>query len=101
MGIRNGKHIIEQIGETVSHWKDYAKEGGVKETHSQVINDNLLLLAPKTIAIHKPMNEKDKGIVSLPYLIFISYYQEQHSTYRIHTDIQLHFYKPDTLLFQK
>lgn len=62
MGIRNGKHIVEQIGEIVSHWKDYAKEGGVKEIHSQVINDNLLLLAPKTVAIHKLTDGKDKGI---------------------------------------
>lgn len=58
MGIRNSKQLIEQIGETVSHWKDYAKEGGVKETHSQIINENLRLLTPKTIAIGK----KDKGI---------------------------------------
>lgn len=47
MGIRNCKHIIGQIGETVSHWKDYAKEGGVNERHSQTINDHLLVLAPK------------------------------------------------------
>lgn len=63
----NGKHIIEQIGETVSHWKDYAKEGSVKEAHSQVVNDNLLLLAPKTIAIHKPTNEKDKETIPLSF----------------------------------
>lgn len=46
MGIRNSKHIIEQIREIVSHWNDYAKEGGVTKGHSQIINDNLLLLAP-------------------------------------------------------
>ena len=62
MGIRNGKHIIEQIREAVSHWNYYAKEGGVKEAHSQIINDNLLLLAPKTIVIHKSTSEKDNGI---------------------------------------
>lgn len=62
MGIRNCKHIIEQIAETLSHWKDYAKEAGVKEEHSKIINDNLLLLAPKTVAIHKPANGKDNGV---------------------------------------
>ncbi|MCD8268254.1 MAG: hypothetical protein LUD46_07155 [Parabacteroides sp.] len=61
MGIRNGKHIVEQIGETISRWKNYAKESGVKEAHSQIISDNLLLLAPKTIAIHKSTSEKDEG----------------------------------------
>lgn len=51
MGIRNGKHIIEQIRETVAHWNDYAKEGGVKEANSKIINDNLLLLSSKTISM--------------------------------------------------
>lgn len=51
MGIRNGKHIIEQIRETVAHWKDYAKKGGVKEEHSKTINDNLLLLSSKTVSM--------------------------------------------------
>lgn len=62
MGIRNSKQIIEQVRETVSHWKDYAKEGGVKEIHSQIINDNLLLLAPKAVTINKLTNEKDTGM---------------------------------------
>lgn len=51
MGIRNGKHIIEQIRETVAHWNDYAKDGGVKEKHRMIINNYLLLLSPKTISV--------------------------------------------------
>lgn len=62
MGIRNSKNIIEQVRETLSHWKDYAKEAGVKEIHSQIINDNLLLLAPEAISIHKSTNERDVGM---------------------------------------
>lgn len=43
MGIRNSKSIIEHIQDTVGAWKTYAKESGVNEEHSKIINENLLL----------------------------------------------------------
>lgn len=51
MGIRNSKTIIKQIQSIVANWKEYAKEGRVKEEHSKVISDNLLLFSSKHISI--------------------------------------------------
>lgn len=51
MGIRNSMRIIEQIQTAVGAWKEYAKEGGVKEEHSKVISDNLLLFPSKNMLI--------------------------------------------------
>ena len=42
MGIRNGKHIIEEIREVVAHWRESAAEAGVRESHSKLIESNLL-----------------------------------------------------------
>lgn len=48
MGIRNSKSIIEQTVESVSNWKQYAKDSGVKEKHVYEIEDNLRLLISPT-----------------------------------------------------
>lgn len=60
MGIRNGKHIIEQIQDIVSRWKDYAKDGGVKKDHSKIISDNLLLLTVKGLTIPNIEDKKHR-----------------------------------------
>jgi serine/threonine-protein kinase HipA len=47
MGIRNYKPILEEIIDTVSMWRKYATESGVRKEHAKFINENLLLLNPE------------------------------------------------------
>lgn len=45
MGIRECKPIIEQICETIAGWPSYARHGGVRKEHSEMIEKNLILLS--------------------------------------------------------
>lgn len=47
MGINKGKRIIEEVVSSASKWKEFAKEAGVKTTHSRLIEENLILIEPK------------------------------------------------------
>lgn len=46
MDIKNSREIVERIVDSVSKWKEYAKDAGVREEHMQEIQSNLLLLSP-------------------------------------------------------
>ncbi len=43
MGIRECKPIVEQIQGTVVNWASYARQGGVRKEHSEMIEKNLIL----------------------------------------------------------
>lgn len=43
-GINRANEIIEKIVDVASHWKEYAKDCGVKDSHAKEIEQNLLLL---------------------------------------------------------
>lgn len=45
MEIRDCKPIIEQICETIANWPSYARHGGVRKKHSEMIEKNLILLS--------------------------------------------------------
>ncbi len=44
MGINTPNTIIQEIVDVISRWEDYAKDCGVRETHREIIQKNLLLL---------------------------------------------------------
>jgi serine/threonine-protein kinase HipA len=45
MGIRRCSEIIDEVVDTVSHWRTIAQDCGVKDSHIKEIENNLLLLA--------------------------------------------------------
>lgn len=57
VGINHRREIIENTVDIVSHWKEYASECGVRESHIKQIETNLLLLTKGNI--HSFSNEND------------------------------------------
>ncbi len=43
-GINRANEIVEKIVDVASHWNEYAKDCGVKDSHAKEIEQNLLLL---------------------------------------------------------
>ena len=62
MGIRKHKQIIEEIQETVSHWRDCQRMRG-SSRNTPILSENLLLFGKQLHTIHMPdiANEQEQA----------------------------------------